>query len=169
VSPARHINGSGCYKCGRLAATLKIKEKITKDSKWFIEQAILIHGDRYDYSKSQYTHSHKSISIICQIHGKFEQVACYHLQGSGCKLCQYDAKRLNYTKFKSDKDIMDILKSKSCGKITLVSASKLNFNSEIELCCTDHGLFKSTIKSISNNKFICIDCKNTNASILNTK
>jgi len=83
-----HTKGvkSGCPKC--------VGRNIT--SKMFIENAIKIHGDKYDYSLVQYTKSRTNIIIICKIHGKFEQSPTSHLQGNGCKQCFYINKKPNY-------------------------------------------------------------------------
>ena len=48
-----------------------------------------MHGDKYDYSKTIYTIAHERVTITCPIHGDFEQVAYYHLNGNGCKVCGY--------------------------------------------------------------------------------
>lgn len=53
----------------------------------FIERARKVHGDKYDYSKICYKTTHTNVSIICPIHGVFEQTASSHLQGHGCPKC----------------------------------------------------------------------------------
>lgn len=54
----------------------------------YIEKAIKIHGNKYDYSKSN-VHSCKDKAIfICPIHGEFEQTWDNHVNGeSGCPKC----------------------------------------------------------------------------------
>lgn len=169
ITPYKHLKGSGCYQCGRESAGLKNQIKSTKNSAWFIEKAIAVHGHKYDYSNTVYVHSHKEVLIICPMHGEFKQIASYHLQGCGCKSCQYEYKRQNYTTVKSDLDIKNLIKLKTNGKVSLVATSGLNFKSNVELYCETHGLFKTTLKSIWHSKFICHACKNETLSILNTK
>jgi hypothetical protein len=53
----------------------------------FVEKAIRIHGDKYDYSKAVYVNSDSKIIIICKKHGGFEQNAKNHLKGKGCSKC----------------------------------------------------------------------------------
>lgn len=53
----------------------------------FIQKSILKHGDRYDYSKSNYTGSRNKLKIICSIHGLFEQKANDHIAGHNCTKC----------------------------------------------------------------------------------
>ena len=43
--------------------------KKTRDE--FIENAVKIHGDKYDYSKVNYENSSNKVIIICKIHGEF--------------------------------------------------------------------------------------------------
>jgi hypothetical protein len=60
-------------------------KKLTTEE--FITKAKLIHGDKYDYSLVDYTHSHTKIKIICPVHGLFEQQPTNHLHGNGCPNC----------------------------------------------------------------------------------
>ena len=55
----------------------------------FIEKAKSIHGDRYDYSLSDYKTGHIKLKITCKEHGVFEQSPANHLQGAGCLLCGF--------------------------------------------------------------------------------
>lgn len=56
----------------------------------FIKKAYIKHNNRYDYSKTEYKGRKRKLTIICKIHGEFEQRAGNHLQGQGCKLCGLD-------------------------------------------------------------------------------
>lgn len=73
----------GCSKCGG-------NDK--KDNNRFIEDAKLVHGDKYNYSKVNYITSKDPVTITCDIHGDFEQTPNAHLRGQGCKKC-YDEVR----------------------------------------------------------------------------
>lgn len=53
----------------------------------FIKRAKEIHGDRYDYSKVNYVNYSTNVTIICPIHGEFEQIAGNHLKGCNCPIC----------------------------------------------------------------------------------
>ena len=64
-----------------------MSKKLLNDE--FIEKAIKKHGDKYDYSKVEYTGSHNKVCIICSEHGEFYQSATNHLSGNGCKKCTY--------------------------------------------------------------------------------
>lgn len=53
----------------------------------FIEKAKIIHGYKYDYTKTVYVDCYAKVCITCQIHGDFMQAPCKHLQGRGCPFC----------------------------------------------------------------------------------
>ena len=83
-SPTKHMKGQGCPKCGRK----KCGNEHRMTTEEFIQKAKIVHGDdRYDYSNTIYTKSNEEVSIICPKHGKFHQVANYHLCGHGCPHC----------------------------------------------------------------------------------
>lgn len=58
-----------------------------KTNEQFIKECIEIHGNKYDYSETFYTGAHNVITIICPIHGSFQQKAYSHVQGCGCLEC----------------------------------------------------------------------------------
>ncbi len=83
-TPSCHINGKqGCPKCGNKRKNLNK----TKTTEKFIKDAILVHGDKYDYSKVDYSNSKKKVIIICKKHGEFLQSPNLHLKGNGCPIC----------------------------------------------------------------------------------
>ena len=81
--PDMHLNGSGCKKCG----LKNMVEKQSLTNKIFIERAINVHGDKYDYSKTEYVNSEEKLLIICKDHGEFFQIPHNHLNGKGCPKC----------------------------------------------------------------------------------
>lgn len=58
-----------------------------KSTEQFIEDARKIHGDKYDYSKVNYTNNKTNITIVCPEHGEFQQTPETHLEGCGCRKC----------------------------------------------------------------------------------
>lgn len=70
----------------------KISEKhkesgYTKSSDEFIQEAKLLHQNKYDYSKLIYINDNTPLEIICSEHGSFWQRAGVHLRGSSCRQC----------------------------------------------------------------------------------
>ena len=65
----------------------------------FIQKALLLHGNKYDYSKVNYIHSHSKVIIKCVKHGNFYQSPNSHLQGAGCRKCKEDNNRISIEEF----------------------------------------------------------------------
>lgn len=61
-----------------------MKKLTTKE---FIERAINIHANGYDYSLVDYINTKTKVKIICLKHGLFEQIPNNHLSGMGCPIC----------------------------------------------------------------------------------
>lgn len=60
-------------------------KKLTTEQ--FIEKARLVHGDKYDYSKTVYNKMKEKVCIICPEHGEFYQQPRHHLSGNNCPIC----------------------------------------------------------------------------------
>jgi len=78
-----HLSGAGCPEC----AKIKTSEKLKLTPEEFIDRAKQVHGDKYDYSKTNYQSGQEKVEIICPIHGSFFQKANSHLSGKGCPIC----------------------------------------------------------------------------------
>lgn len=77
--PDIHLNGHGCLECGG-------NKKSTTEE--FIKKAREVHGNKYNYNKTNYINSYSKVTITCPIHGDFEQIAWNHLVGNGCPHCK---------------------------------------------------------------------------------
>jgi len=82
-APHDHLKGSGCVFCGINDRTDLKRSSAVK----FINKALLMHGDKYDYSKVVYVGNKTKVTIVCPIHGEFEQKPANHLSGRGCPSC----------------------------------------------------------------------------------
>jgi len=101
----------------------------------FIEKAKIVHGDKYDYSKVNYTTSNNNIVIICTKHGEFIQRASHHLRGVGCSKCAGN--------FKSNtENFIKKSKIKHGDKYDYSKVNYINNNSKVTIICPDHGEFK---------------------------
>ena len=96
VSPYNHVKkGVGCRKCLPVYTLQDIEQQnlLNKDNndkyknQIFINKAIKIHGDKYDYSKVFYTKAVERLIITCKLHGDFIQTPECHLKGNGCSKC----------------------------------------------------------------------------------
>jgi hypothetical protein len=81
-----HLRGSGCGRCSTNinAATIKNSSK-----QKFLEKAIDVHGNFYNYAQTNYIDCYTKVKIVCPIHGQFEQLPHAHLRGSGCFKCGF--------------------------------------------------------------------------------
>lgn len=99
-----------------------------------------LHKGRYIYTEAVYTGVRNKITIICKLHGKFEQVVHTHLKGSGCPECKR-LSRLGEYKLNQDAFVE---------KATHIHEGKYSYNlveykgstSYIEVLCVQHGSFK---------------------------
>ena len=81
--PSSHLRGYGCLKCGRDIVTI-LQAKTTAE---FIIDAKKVHGNKYDYSKVEYSNNSTKVVIICLAHGNFSQSPKSHLNKNGCPCC----------------------------------------------------------------------------------
>lgn len=84
-NPASHIRDIGCPKCGDESAA-DLRRTTTGE---FISEAKAVHGDQYDYSKTEFKSSHEKVEIGCPVHGSFWQSPANHTKGNkaGCPGC----------------------------------------------------------------------------------
>lgn len=80
-----HLNGHECPSCGYE----KLSKIHRKDASDFISEAVLVHGDLYDYSKVVYRNTNTPVTIVCPIHGEFYPRPGNHVgRKSGCPGCK---------------------------------------------------------------------------------
>ena len=113
-----------------------IKSAIDKTSYW-INQAIEIHGDKYDYSKVVYINNRTKIIIICPIHGEFLQTPDKHLLKRGCHTCGKinGGRKCSFEEFVSKANIVH-----SC-RYKYPSNDYTNAKTLMEIFCDTHGSF----------------------------
>lgn len=91
-----------CEQCKSDAAHGTRTELVT-----FLEKARAIHGERYNYSPTDYQGALAPITILCNNHGPFELPASSHLSGRGCQKCGYEQAALKKTGVKQDRRIFE--------------------------------------------------------------
>jgi len=112
----------------------------------FIEEAKVIYGEKYDYSKVQYINKEHRVTIICPIHGDFEVYAREHLDGKGCPKCE-----------KSEK-FLSKLKSKFGDRFGLEEFIYQDSTTPVTLICPEHGAFSRLPQSLLNSPYGCPQC-----------
>jgi len=124
-------------------------------TKEFIERARIIHGERYDYSKVEYTTYKSKIIIICPIHGAFWQTPCRHLEGYNCLRCACETSQIINTSTLNE----------FINKVTKIHGDKYDYskvkyvNNKTKVCiiCSEHGEFWQTPSGHLNGNG-CIEC-----------
>jgi hypothetical protein len=124
VRPDRHLSGNECFKCAN---------RYMSNTEEFIKKSKLKHGNKFDYSKSNYIGSSNPITIICPTHGEFTILAQSHLKGFGCIKCVND----NQTKA-TDQFITES-KSKFKDKFDYNLVNYKNSKTKISLKCNKHN------------------------------
>ncbi|BDX38891.1 hypothetical protein CYCD_22460 [Tenuifilaceae bacterium CYCD] len=126
--PHRHLDNGGCPVCGGSNPL---------DTNQFIERARLVHGDRYDYSKTVYYNSKTKVEIICKEHGSFWQSPSGHLIGYNCRKCSGND-NLSTTEF--------IKKANTIHNnyYTYDKVEYKNANKPVTITCKLHGDFLQT-------------------------
>lgn len=135
-TPNMHLRGQGCPKCG----IDKCTSSHLKTTQEFIDDAIRVHGEIYDYSLVDYKKSSIKIKIICNTHGVFEQLPSGHLNGYGCTKCGYE---LATTKLRSNKN-------EFINKAIKIHGNKYDYffviyktnDVKVKIFCLDHGIFE---------------------------
>lgn len=135
-TPASHLYGRGCNKCGY--ETVKIKNSLTQED--FLRLAKQVHGNKYDYSCVQYVSAKDKIKIICKrCNNYFYQSAGNHLMGQGCTKC---AKELNGCKLRTPQEVF--IQNAQFIHGDLYDYSKVNYvtaHNPVEIVCKKHGSF----------------------------
>ena len=106
----------------------------------FIQKAIKKHGNKFDYSKVEYTGSHNKVCIICPEHGEFYQKATNHLTGNGCKKCahQYSHGKYRLTTLET---FLSQAKEIHGDKYDYSKVKWKNTRTKIAIICPIHGEF----------------------------
>ncbi len=82
-----HQKGVGCPKCANEARS----KQNSSNTEEFIEKAVRVHGDKFNYDLVDYKDSQSKVDIICKKHRLFKQSPSNHMQGKGCPKCADEA------------------------------------------------------------------------------
>jgi hypothetical protein len=139
-SPASHLRlKQGCPVCSRI----RVSSKIRKQKKQFIEDAIKVHHEKYDYSKVEYVNTHVKIEIICKKHGSFTQKPCNHLHGQGCPRC--GIKQSHITQTLSFDSFLQRAKEMHGEFYEYIKDEYKGSNNKTSIICPKHGVFTQSV------------------------
>ncbi len=124
-TPFNHMGGHGCPSCAP-------NKKMSTDC--FLKKAKQVHGDKYNYSKVKYVNNSTKVTIICPIHGEFEQTPHDHLSGKGCIKCSGH-------KRKTTEEFIDAAKKVHGDKYDYSKVEYKNNKTKVCIICPKHGEF----------------------------
>lgn len=139
-TPAMHLSGNGCPKCAGRNITLEE----------FLARARQVHGEKYDYSITQFNGTKNDIEYICPIHGSVTQKAESHLV-SGCRYCAGNVPI-------SKEEFLKRAKQKFGDNIDYSRMDYMGYNTEVEFICKEHGKFYRTPLQFLSSKCGCTRC-----------
>lgn len=142
-TPKAHRAGQGCPSCAK-------KSKRTLTQEQVINAFKLRHGDKFDYSKVEYTNGRDKIKIICPNHGEFTQTANAHKNGQGCPKCSGKQKT-------KDELIAEFVELHG-DRFDYSEVDYINSSTKIKIICKEHGVFEQTPNSHLQGKG-CKHCK----------
>ncbi len=129
---------------GRLPCTECVKDKVKqktayKTFEWFLENARLVHGDKYKYDEFSYGQRQDSkIRIYCPEHGWFEQIERIHLKGHGCPACS------NCKHYNTESFVAKALEVHGNKYIYTKTVYGKNNREKVCIICPEHGEFWQT-------------------------
>jgi hypothetical protein len=89
--PRSHLRGSGCPKCSR---------EVNYNSLVVYKELYNLHNGVYKYECNPIKNKNSLITVICPIHGKFQQKYALHLKGCGCPECgKSKTRKYTYNQF----------------------------------------------------------------------
>ena len=138
IRASNFLLGHECKKCGME----KKPQCQPMTKKEFIEKAMKIHGDKYDYSKIEYKNNYTPITIICPKHGKFQQTPYMHLRGVGCSECTKERQHDMFAKT-TEQFIADAKKVHG-DKFDYSKVKYVNNKTHVTIICKKHGEFQQT-------------------------
>lgn len=140
-APVKHLmSGQGCSKCNKRGnikkegVNLVSFTDMTNYKKKFIENASIIHHNKYDYSKIEYTNCNTKVCIVCPEHGEFWQTPHHHLQGRGCPKC--GRKEVDTNTF------IELSKKKYGNKYSYENTIYVDRDTNVIITCPEHGNFE---------------------------
>ena len=143
-TPHSHLSGKGCPKCGSEATKAANARKNELSKAEFVLRAVGIHGDRYDYSRTEYMNSTTLVEIGCHKHGYFLQLPQPHLQGKGCAECGKEEVRKPPIPFS---EFLSRAQTAHGDEYQYLEKSYTKLSDKVEITCGKHGPFTQLANS----------------------
>lgn len=140
----------GNIKAHSAGEDLAMPRQLTTEE--FIERAKAVHGNKYDYSKTEYKGTKKLVCIICPEHGEFWQSPNKHVSTKqGCSKCKGVAK-------KTTEEFILEAKAVHGDKYDYSKAVYKAARKKVAIICPIHGVFWKTPNKHVSQKQGCSKC-----------
>ena len=127
ITPADLLTNKGCNKCNGKGFT-------NEDRKIFCS---ILYGNKYDYSKSDFSTSKNITTVICPEHGEFKVDYDHHFNAKiGCRYCSYPVR--DTESFKKEA----IIRHK--GYYSYDKSEYVNSHTKVVITCPIHGDFEQS-------------------------
>lgn len=144
--------GHGCRICNQSQA-----DSQRYSSSDFIQKAVEVHGDLYDYSKVNYQNCKTPVTIICKMHGEFSQIPSDHLASKGCRECGY--LRMKIKQRLTNEEFIKRAREIHGDWYDYSKVEYENTDTKIKIICKIHGEFSQIAGVHIYNKSGCPKCK----------
>ena len=131
-----HRRGIGCSRC---ADELHSKRTYDAAKAEILKRFELVHGNLYDYSDFIYGGANTDSTIICKIHGPFQQKPVNHVSGKGCPKCAQDIRAASRTL--GDEVWLERFKEAHGDLYEFSEAVRIRTTKKAKIICPTHGAF----------------------------
>ena len=114
-----------------------MSKKLTQ--KQVIEKFKAAHGNKYDYSLVNYVNNVTKVSIICRVHGVFEQRPADHKVGIGCVQCGFESMKSKQRH--TQEYIISKFKNAHGDRYDYSQVKYVNSKTHVTIICRTHGPF----------------------------
>jgi len=151
ITPSHHLRGQGCKPC----SMKRFADSQRKSIEDFKIESMKIHGDKYDYSKSVYISRHEKLTIICPIHGEFQQTPGNHYR-YGCNKCgcEITAKKQKH----SNTEILNQMGLIHSNKYLYPGFNNNDMKGKIDVECPIHGIYQQQLSNHIHKGYGCPKC-----------
>lgn len=140
--PNTHLSGKGCPKCGIETNALNRKSIFTKNV--LLQEAEMIHGTKYNYTKTILNGKKKPFIVTCPIHGDFQK-DYYHFikRQQGCPKCGAIKRWDTRGRMTQDEFVLKANKIHD-NKYTYDVSNYVSLQKKLNVTCPTHGDFLQT-------------------------
>lgn len=135
--PSSTLKNLECPECQKR----RLHDKFAYTTEKFVEMSREVHGDKYTYSKVDYTTSENKVCIVCPEHGEFWQTAKEHLAGRGCPKCKNAKLWVNRERMTTEKYIQLAEKIHTHRNIDYSDTVYTGPHDKLTFICKEHGVF----------------------------